>query len=70
MASGAGAGGVYVFQPLGGDFNWDGTVDVSDLGILATNYGTGTAAAGAVPEPATFTLILGILCGLCLCRRR
>ena len=28
-----------------GDFNDDGKVDVSDLGLLAANYGTGTAAA-------------------------
>ena len=28
-----------------GDFNNDGKVDVSDLGILAANYGTGTGAA-------------------------
>ncbi|MEA1949874.1 MAG: hypothetical protein U9N87_00700 [Planctomycetota bacterium] len=40
--------------------NRDGAVDVSDLGILATNYGTGSAAASsqAVPEPGSIALLL------------
>jgi len=31
--------------PLSGDANHDGSVDVSDLGILATNYGVPSGAA-------------------------
>ena len=46
---------------LMGDFTGDGAVDVGDLGVLGANYGTGTAA-GAVPEPATLSLLaLGAL---------
>ncbi len=30
----------YTLEAIGGDFDLDGDVDVSDLGILATNYGT------------------------------
>jgi len=47
-------------------FIGDGAVDVSDLGILATNYGT--SPASAVPEPST--LILLIVGVLFLARRR
>ena len=50
-----------------GDANGDGKVDVSDLGVLATHYGTGTSAAN-VPEPNTITLLLcGLTSLLCLC---
>ena len=43
------------------DFTGDGAVDVGDLGVLGANYGFG-AAAGAVPEPATLSLLaLGAL---------
>jgi hypothetical protein len=50
-----------------GDFNLDGVVDISDLAILGTNYGSGTAEA-TVPEPATLTLLgLG---ALAMIRRR
>ena len=42
-----------------GDFNGDGKVDGSDVTILAGNWQAGvTAAAAAVPEPATLVLIL------------
>ena len=42
------------------DFTGDGAVDVGDLGILGANYGWPTA--GAVPEPATLSLLaLGAL---------
>ena len=44
-----------------GDFNGDHNVDVGDLGILGANYGRGTGA-GAVPEPATLSLLaLGVV---------
>ncbi|MCD6378333.1 MAG: PEP-CTERM sorting domain-containing protein, partial [Planctomycetes bacterium] len=39
-----------------GDFCGDLVVDISDLGILAGNYGSSTG--GAVPEPATLSLLL------------
>jgi len=32
-------------QPLQGDFNGDGKVDLTDFGILKTNFGTGTTTA-------------------------
>ena len=43
-----------------GDFNGDGKVDINDLTIVLTNYGT-TSGAGikAVPEPASL-ILLGI----------
>ena len=48
-----------------GDANEDGAVDVSDLGILATNYGETGIAAGMVPEPSLFAALFGIfLAGL------
>ncbi|MBN2294748.1 MAG: PEP-CTERM sorting domain-containing protein [Pirellulales bacterium] len=51
-----------------GDADGDGIVDVSDLDILATNYGYGTAVIATVPEPGSITLLL---CGLvCLSLRR
>ena len=53
-----------------GDANDDGAVDAIDLDILATNYGMGTAASGAVPEPAALSLILGAILTLGFFRRR
>jgi len=53
-----------------GDSSGDTIVNVVDLGDLATNYGYGTAAAAAVPEPATLGLLLGALSIVCLFRRR
>ena len=54
--------------PIGGDANLDVAVDVSDLGILAANYGETACSSGAVPEPITLTLF-GIG-ALALIRRR
>ena len=43
-----------------GDFNFDGIVDIADLGILGANWTasqvTGNASA-LVPEPATLSLL-------------
>jgi len=51
------------------DYNGDGNVDVVDLGILATNYDWAAPGAsnGAVPEPATMSLL--VLGGLAMLRR-
>ena len=38
----------------GGDFDWDGTVDIVDLTVLAANWNTG---GGQIPEPATLSLL-------------
>jgi hypothetical protein len=35
------------YSVIGGDANWDGTVDVTDLGLLATNYGIATGGTWA-----------------------
>ena len=46
-------------------------IDVSDLGVLATNYGTTAAAlAASVPEPTGITLMLMGALGILLPRRR
>ena len=50
------------------DFSGDGAVNVVDLGILAKNYDWVGAPAGAVPEPATLSLLA--LGGLALLRRK
>ena len=50
-----------------GDFNADGAVDLSDLSSLAANWGT-VPATGAVPEPATMSLLA--IGGLALIRRK
>jgi hypothetical protein len=52
----------FAFGPQRGDFDGDGKVDLNDFGILKTNFGRTSAAAAAVPEPATATLaVLGFL---------
>jgi hypothetical protein len=71
------------FGRAGGDFNLDGSVDVTDLGILATHFNQGGGGApslsfaqatasfpnlATVPEPATFGLLM--LCGLGFLGRR
>ena len=48
-----------------GDLNGDGNVDVADLNILALDWQMGVAAAAAVPEPSTVTLLLVALLGSC-----
>ena len=45
-----------------GDFNGDGKVDGSDVTILAGNWQSGvTTAAASVPEPGTFSILLGAI---------
>lgn len=63
-----------------GDFNGDGVVDAQDLALLAANYNSpatfgpdlsaaqASAAAAAVPEPASLTLMA--FAGSCLLLRR
>jgi hypothetical protein len=41
-----------------GDANGDTNVNGADLAIWETDFGTATAAAGAVPEPTSLTLVL------------
>ena len=56
-----------------GDFNGDKKVDGSDVTILAGNWQRGvTAAASAVPEPGTVTLLMGVLLSIfwVRCRNR
>jgi hypothetical protein len=54
-----------------GDFNEDGAVNVKDAAILAANWGYGVSPeeATAVPEPATFLMILSGLAGMAWLRR-
>jgi hypothetical protein len=49
-----------------GDFDEDGDVDLDDLSALAANWQYGVT--GAVPEPATMTLLA--IGSLALLRRR
>jgi len=56
-----------------GDFTEDGAVNAADAAILTANWGYGVseASAGAVPEPATASLLLAaVLLGLAAPRRR
>jgi hypothetical protein len=55
-----------------GDFNADGVVNSGDLNLLALNWqdSIATAAAAAVPEPATTTLLLMAICLGCVRRCR
>jgi uncharacterized protein YjbI with pentapeptide repeats len=41
-----------------GDSNGDGQVDLSDFGLLKLNFGKGAPGNAAVPEPATWVLLL------------
>ncbi len=47
-----------------GDFDNNGVVNDLDATILAANFGYGTAAASAVPEPSTISLLLLLLAAL------
>jgi hypothetical protein len=50
------------------DFTGDGQVNVYDLAILANNYGRTTAGGDPVPEP--LSLVLLVLGGIVVVRRR
>ncbi len=57
--------------PEQGDLTGDGIVNAADLNILGLNWQTGAeAAAAAVPEPSSISLLLSTFVGLCLLRRR
>ncbi len=52
-----------------GDFNFDSAVNVSDLGVLASNYCTSkTSSTATVPEPAMLTSLLLLLAATTLPR--
>ena len=54
-----------------GDFNGDYIVDDRDATLLAANWQNGVVATGAVPEPGTVALLLGLFAGMfCLLRRQ
>ena len=52
-----------------GDFNGDQKVDDRDAAILAAHWG-GTGAEGSVPEPSTLVLLVGLVVGAGIVRRR
>lgn len=52
-----------------GDSNGDGLADAADLGNWKTRFGTAEAVAGAVPEPASMSLVAMAL-GVAALRRR
>jgi hypothetical protein len=55
-----------------GEFAGDGTVDVNDLTIVLTNFGTSSGAGiAAVPEPSWVVLLtIGAMTLLALAKRR
>ena len=54
-----------------GDFNGDGVANELDATIMAANWTGSLAAAGAVPEPGTISLLLSLgVLGLAMRRRR
>jgi uncharacterized protein (DUF2141 family) len=54
-----------------GDMNTDGKVDINDLTIVLTNYGTSSNAdIKAVPEPSTIALLLAGAVGVLAYARR
>jgi hypothetical protein len=63
----------YLLTPtLPGDANGDGTVNISDLSNVLTNYDKTAGAFGgieAVPEPGSITLLLAGAVGLLVWRR-
>tara|TARA_Y100000588_G_scaffold359196_1_gene418017 strand:+ start:154 stop:405 length:252 start_codon:yes stop_codon:yes gene_type:complete len=69
----AGHIGLMLIAAAPGDANFDGIVDVADLGILGANWSaskaTGTASA-LVPEPTTMAVLgFGLVCLGCRCRK-
>ena len=54
-----------------GDFNGDGQIDGSDVTILAGNWQYGAnSTATAVPEPATLSMTLALICLTIVFRKR
>ena len=59
--------------PAAGDFNNDGIVNAADASIMAANWGDhneGVGEGNAVPEPSTIVLLLGMLLGVVVTRRK
>lgn len=55
---------------IDGNLNGDGVVDSADLGLLLNNFNFTSAAAAAVPEPGSVSLLIVALVGLTMASRR
>lgn len=53
-----------------GDANGNGAVNGDDLTVWKSQFATAVGAVGAVPEPGSVVLALGMIAGLGACRRR